>query len=204
MADETNATTQGATSTEAGQGAQTDTAQQSSNQQDIESMIQRAVDRATNKLGNENKNLRKQLDDMKKSKMTDDEARQVEMQEKEKEIADREKALTDREHKLFAIKALEEIGLRDSKGSSTSLVDFVMADTEEGITNRVKALNSLVDELVKAKVDGVFKSNGRTPAVGTDSNQPQTSFAARLGKSAADANAKSRSTLDYYVGGNKR
>ena len=205
MADETNVTTQGATSApDAGQSAQTDSAQQ--NQPDLDALIQRAVDRATNKLGNENKALRKQVEDMRKSKMTDDEARQAEMQEKEKELADRAKALTDRENKLFALRQIKDAGLDDGSDSATSfaIAEFVMADTEDAIKERVKAFGALIDKVVKNKVDGVFKANGRTPAVGTDSNQPQTSVAVRLGKSAADANAKARSTLDHYIGGNKR
>ena len=65
------------------------TSQQSASQTDnkateLETLIQRAVDRATNKLGNENKKLRGEIEELRKSKLSDEELKQLEMQEKEK------------------------------------------------------------------------------------------------------------------------
>ena len=59
----------------------------------IEEVIQKAVDRATNKLGNENKKLRGEIETLKKANMDADELKNFELSEKEKEIAEREKAL---------------------------------------------------------------------------------------------------------------
>lgn len=207
----TNTTTQG---TETGAQNQTDQqnqqtggeGQQQSQQDSIEQVVQRAVDRATQKLGTENKNLRKQLEEQKKAGMDAEELKKYELSQKEKEIADREKALTEKTNRLFAISALEEIGLKDGKGSTSSLVDFVMADSEEAITERVKAFNSLVESIVKAKVDAIFKANGRTPGTGSDgatgsAKDNTDSLAVRMGKNAAQTNQKARSVLDHYIGG---
>lgn len=171
----------------------------------IEALIQRAVDRATNKLGNENKKLRGQIDDLRKAKLSDDELKQLEMQEKEKEIAEREKQLQERENRLIAIKAIKEIGLDDGSDASLDLVDFVMADDEDGIKARVKSFNNLVKRFVQAEVDKTFKTNGRTPAKGTSSaSETKTeSIATRLGQNAANANKAAQSTLEYYIGGKK-
>ena len=47
--------------------------------EDIEKIISRAVDRATNKLGNENKKLREQIEKLKRKKLTDDELIEMEI-----------------------------------------------------------------------------------------------------------------------------
>lgn len=172
---------------------------------DIEALIQKAVDRATNKLGNENKKLRADLEAARKAKLSDDEIKQLEMQEQQKALDERDKALTEKENRWIAMKAIKEAGLDDGSDASLAIVDFVMADTEEGIKERVKAFDALVKRIVQSKVDGVFKSNGRTPGVGSDSaanaGGKNESIAARLGKSAANANKAAQSVLDHYLGG---
>lgn len=189
------AATEAAPSTEAEQ-------QESPKAADIEKMIQRAVDRATNKLGNENKKLRSDLETERKKNLSDKELKELELQEKEKEIADREKALAEKENRLIAIKAIKEAGLDDGSDASLAIVDFVMAEDEDGIKERVKTFQALVDRIVKAKVDGVFKSSGRTPGVGTDSAGSQTdSLAVRMGKNTASVNKAAQSVLDHYTGG---
>lgn len=187
----------------------TSDSQQKPQSSSVEEMIQRAVDRATQRLGTENKKLRGEIDTLKKANMDADERKQFELSEKEKEIADREKALTEKTNRLFAIKAIEETGLRDGKGSSSALVDFVIADTEEAITERVKAFNALVESIVKTRVDSIFKTNGRTPGVGSDgakssASDDKDSFAVRMGKSAAQTNQQAQNVRDHYIGGRKR
>lgn len=172
----------------------------------LEELIQRAVDRATNKLGNENKKLRGQIDELKKAKLSDDELKQLEIQEKEKEIAEREQRLAEKENRLLAIKAIKEIGLDDGSDASLALVDFVMADDEAGIKERVKTFDALVKRFVQAEVDRVFKSNGRTPGKGTSAaseTEKNDSIAVQIGQKAAKANKAAQSTLDYYIGGKK-
>ena len=171
----------------------------------IEALIQRAVDRATNKLGNDNKKLRDQIKKMEREKLSDEELRQLELNERDAELTEREKALQDRENRLTAIKAIKEIGLDDGSNASLDLVDFVMADDEETIKSRVKVFDALVKRFVKAEVDRVFKSNGRNPGVGnaaaTEDESKQNSVAVQLGKNAAQVDKIARSTIDHYLGG---
>lgn len=173
----------------------------------LEALIQSAVDRATNKLGNENKKLRGEIETLRKANMDADEIKQFELSQKEKEIADREKALTEKENRLIAIKAIKEAGLDDGSDASLAIVDFVMADDEKGIKDRVKAFDALVKRIVKAQVDGVFKVNGRTPGVGSDSaanaGGQNDNLAARMGRSTANNNKAAQSVLDHYIGGKK-
>lgn len=174
----------------------------------LEALIQSAVDRATNKLGNENKNLRKQVEDLKKANMTDSEIKELEIKEREKTIAQKEKELAERENRLVAIKAIKEIGLDDGSDASLALVDFVMAEDEAGIKERVKTFDALVKRIVQGQVDKVFKTNGRNPAKGSAStatgDDKKDSVAVRLGQSTAKANKAAQSTLDYYTGGKKK
>ena len=170
----------------------------------LEDLVQRAVDRATNKLGNENKKLRDQIKKLERENLSASELKELELRDKENEIADREKALQDRENRLIAIKAIKEIGLDDGSNASLDLVDFVMADDEETIKGRIKVFDELVKRFVKAEVDRVFRSNGRTPGVGNaaagEDEGKKNSVAVQLGKNAAQANKIARSTIDHYLG----
>lgn len=172
----------------------------------LESLIQSAVDRATNKLGNENKQLRKQLEALQKEKLSDDELKDLELKEREKTLADRDKALTEKENRWIAMKAIKEAGLDDGSDAALAIVDFVMAEDEDGIKERVKAFDTLVKRIVESQVKAVFKTNGRTPGVGADTASNaggENDYATRNGKNTAAANQKARSTLDSYGLGGK-
>lgn len=214
MAEETNATTtqQGA---EGAQTAQQNTAtasteasqQQGENKSsELEALIQKAVDRATNKIGNDNKKLREENERLKKAGMDAEELKKFELSEKEKEIAERERALTEKENRMTALKEIKAIGLDDGSEAALAIIDFVMAEDEAAIKERVKTFDALVKRIVQGKVDGVFKANGRTPGVGTEATGSSTttdSAAVRLGKSAAAVQKKAQDTRDYYTGGKK-
>ena len=133
---------------------------------DLEKIIQRAVDRATNKLGNDNKKLRQQLEALKKSKLTDAEAAELERQEREDALAERERALQEKENRLYAIKAIKKAGLDDGSDNALELIDFVLGSSEEDIDAKVKAFGGLVKKFVKAEVDKTFKQHGRDPGQG--------------------------------------
>ena len=136
--------------------------------EELEKKIQSMIDRATNKLGNENKTLKEQLEKMKKEKMTDDERKQFDLAEKEKEIQKREAELKAQENRMYAIKAIKKAGLDDGSDAALELVDFVVADDEAGIDNRVKTFGDLVKKMVQAEVDKTFKNNGGSPKKGGD------------------------------------
>lgn len=133
---------------------------------EIQKRIQREVDRAKNKLGNENKKLRQQLEALKKSKLTEDEAAELDRQEREEALAEREKALQEKENRLYAIKVIKAAGLDDGSDRALELVDFVIGGTEAEIDAKVKAFGGLVKKFVKAEVDKTFKQHGRNPEQG--------------------------------------
>lgn len=135
--------------------------------EDIQTRIQRAVDRATNRLGNDNKRLRQQLETLKKNKLSADEQADLDRQEREEALAEREHALAEKERRLYAIKAIKQAGLDDGSDRALELIDYVMADTDDEIDAKVKSFGALVTKLVKAEVDKTFKQHGRNPAQGS-------------------------------------
>lgn len=171
----------------------------------IERLLQSKIDKATADLGKTIADLKKENAKLKKDSMTAEEVKQYEISEKEKTLAAKEKDLLDRENRLFAIKAIKEIGLDDGSQRSLSLVDFVMADEQDKITERVKAFNDLVQGFVSAKVDEKFKAIGRTPngaPQGADKKE-DTSIAEKLGKKRAEQSKASNDVLNLYLGGKK-
>lgn len=128
--------------------------------------VQRMIDRATNKLGNENKKLKADLDKARKANMSAEELRQAEIDEKEKELAEKEQALQDKESRMYAIAALKKAGLDDGSEDAMSLIDFVLGEDENTIDSRVKALKVFADRIAKNTTDGIYRENGREPGKG--------------------------------------
>lgn len=169
---------------------------------DVERLIQQAVDRATNKLGNDNKNLRKELEKLRKEKMSDEELRDLELKNKEADIADRELKIKDKENRLYAIKAIKEAGLDDGSSNSLELVDFVLTDNEESTKARVQAFSELVKKFVASQVDQTFKAHGRNPdSSGNSDIKNSNNLVEALGKAEAERAANSNKVLNYYLGG---
>lgn len=135
-------------------------------QDDIQKLIQTAVDRATNKLGNDNKQLREDLDKLRKEKLTAEELKKLEDEEKAKELADREAAVKVAENKIYAIQAIKKAGLDDGSETALDILALVSSGDKESIDASVTTLKALVDKLVKAEVEKTFKENGRNPQKG--------------------------------------
>lgn len=194
---QTKSTTVNSTTTEKG-------SQDKSKDTSIEDLIQRAVDRATQKLGTDNKKLREDLAALQKEKLTADELKALELKEKEADIADREAKLQEKINREFAMKAIKDAGLDDGGSNSLKLIDFVVCDTEENTLERVTAFKELVDTIVKAEVDKTFKINGRNPNSTTNVNDSKNApnIAEQLGKTRADSAKKSNDILKHYLGGN--
>lgn len=171
----------------------------------IEKIIQSRVDKSNAELGKTIAQLRKENDKLRKESLSSEELKKFEINEKEKELAEREKTLLDRENRLFAIKAIKEIGLDDGSENSLKLVDFVIADDEAKITDNVKAFNELVQSFVSARVDSKFKELGRTPngAKPIVAETKQISVAEKLGKAKAEQDKKSNDILNMYLGGKR-
>lgn len=191
-------TTETNVSQDATRDSQTD-----SNTTDIERLIQKAVDRATNKLGNDNKRLREELAALKKQNLSEADLKALEIKEREADIADRESRLREKENRLFAIKAIKDAGLDDGSTNALELADFIMSDSEDVMTARVKTFGSLVKKFVAAEVSRTFKEHGRNPDKGGSTATAESSVAAKLGKRAADRNAAATNVLNHYLGGKK-
>ena len=171
----------------------------------LEKLIQSAVDRATNKLGNENKNLKKQLDDIMKQKLTDDERVELERKQEREQFEQEKAQFMAEKNKLYAINALAKAELNIESDKLESLVSLVMGKDETEIGNNVKNLSDLVKTLVASKVEQTFKDNGRNPAGSGNADKKddkkENSLATQLGKQAHEANQRSAEVLKYYTGG---
>lgn len=185
--------------------ASTGNGSNNTNTADLDKLVQARADKLTAESGKKIAALQKELDALKKKQMTDDEIKKLEMSQKEEELAEREKMILDRENRLTAIKAIKAAGLDDGSDMSLELVDFVIADNEEAINNKVKAFGNLVKKFVKAEVDKTFKQNGRNPngggVGGTDDGKGKNDVADRLGKERAARQKMSNDVLKFYTGG---
>lgn len=132
----------------------------------LEKLVQAAVDRATNKIGNENKKLKEQLEAERKKNLSADELKQVELQEKETELAQKEQEIREKENRMYAIKALKKAELDDGSEETLDLVEFVLGEDETTIDMKVKALQKFAQRVAKNTTDGIYKANGRTPGKG--------------------------------------
>lgn len=142
----------------------------------LEKKIQQAVDRATNRLGNDNKKLKEELEKLRKEKLTADELKALEDEEKEKSLAEREAAVKSAENKLYAVKAIKKAGLDDGSETALDILSLVNGNDEESIDANIKALKSLVDKLVKAEVEKTFKGNGRKPEKGSEGSMDDNPY----------------------------
>ena len=205
MADETvNVQTENTESVETTETTQT--AETNSADVDIKKLIQTEVDRATNKLGNENKKLREELNSIKKTHMTEAQIKESELAEKEADILEREKTIADKENRWYAMKAIKAAGLDDGGDLSLELVDFVISDSEETTDARVKAFASLVNKYVNNEVNKTFKLNGRNPEKsgnGKTETKNENNVAVNLGKVMAERDEKASKVLNHYLGGNR-
>lgn len=129
----------------------------------IDKLVQSKLDKALAQERKEKAEYKRKYENERKARLTDDELKKVELEEKISEIAEREKAIQDKENRLFAVKAIKEAGLDDGSDTALSLVDFVMANDETEIKGKVKAFKELFDKAVKAEVDKRFKEGGYTP-----------------------------------------
>lgn len=133
----------------------------------IQKMIQSERDRATNKLGNDKKteieDLKKQLEELKKAKLTEDERAELDRKNRETELQKKEQAFQLVQNKYTATQALKEAGLENGE----DVVTLVLGKDEASTKKNVEALSALVERLVKAKVAEKFKENGRDPGKGS-------------------------------------
>ena len=89
----------------------------------LDKLIQSRVDKITADLGKKNATLQKELDNLKKAKLSDEEIKNLEIADKEKALTEKEQALLERENRLYAIKAIKEAELDDGSDLSLELID---------------------------------------------------------------------------------
>lgn len=123
----------------------------------LDKIIQARVDKEMAAERKKTAEYKKKLDRLQREKLTDEELKKIELENKENEIAEREKAIADKENRLFAVKAIKEAGLDDGSDTALSLVDFVMGTDETEITSKVKAFKELFDKTVTAEVNKRFR-----------------------------------------------
>lgn len=136
----------------------------------IDKIIQARVDKEMAAERKKTADYKKKLERLQQEKLTDEELKKIELENKENEIAEREKAIADKENRLFAVKAIKEAGLDDGSDTALSLVDFVMGADEAEIKSKVKAFKELFDKTVAAEVGKRFKEAGYTPKKGETLN----------------------------------
>lgn len=167
----------------------------------LERLIQARVDRLMAEERKKTAALQKKYDKLASEKLTEDELKDRTISEREATVAEKERELTERENRLHAIKALKAAGLDDGSESVLALVDFVLAEDEKAITERVTAFAALFQKMVAAEVEKTFQKNGREPsgAQGGEDGEKDTSIAERIGKNAAAAAKQSSDILKHYL-----
>ena len=174
--------------------------------ENIQALIQSAVDRATNKLGNENKKLRESLEALRKEKLSDDEIKKLELEEKLKTIEAKEKEIKEKELRMTALKAIKDAGLDDGSDIALSLVDFLMGEDENSIKSKTDTFKSLVNKSVESQVKQRFKDSGRDMNKGgsddkdDNDSKDDNNIAVKLAKSTSEANKATQSIINHYGG----
>ena len=147
----------------------------------------------------------KEIEKMKRDKMTADELKKYDDEKRDRELAEREQAIADRENRYYAISAIKKAGLDDGGDTALKIVDLVLGKDSDEIDNKVSALNELVNKLVDNKVNEKFKSAGRIPNTGSANANTNTEdkkgneLAKGLGKERAELKKKSDSILKHYI-----
>lgn len=130
---------------------------------DIERLVQAKVDKAMADERKKNAKLSKELEKMKREKLTADELKKYDDEKRESELAEREHSVMVAENKLYAIEQLKEIGLDDGSKESMGLIDLILSEDREKIKSNIKALDTIIKAKVKSEVEKVFKDNSRVP-----------------------------------------
>lgn len=170
----------------------------------IERLIKVRVDKAMEKANKDKSELEKQLEKLKREKLTAEEVKKLEDEKKAKDLAEREAALKEKENRYYAVSAIKKAGLDDGSDTALKVVDLVMGTDESEINNKITALKELVSKIVESKVNEKFKAAGRNPnSVGsTDADNEgnnKNMIAELLGKSRAEQAKRSQEVLSHYL-----
>lgn len=147
------------------------------------------------------KKLESQIEAMQKEKMSEAERKKFDDDKRAKELAEKEAALKDRENKLYAVKAIKDIGIDCGSEDLSNLTALVTVGVEgaEEIDSRIKSVKAVIDSVVQAECDRRFKEAGRTPKGAGKATEEENNIAKRLGARRAESDKKAKSILDYYT-----
>lgn len=147
------------------------------------------------------KKLESQIEAMQKEKMSADERKKFDDDKRAREFAEKEAELKDRENKLYAVKAIKDIGIDCGSEDLSNLTALVTVGVEgaEEIDSRIKSVKAVIDSVVQAECDRRFKEAGRTPKGAGKATEEENNIAKRLGARRAESDKKAKSILDYYT-----
>lgn len=172
---------------------------------DFDRLLQARLDKAMAEEHKKNASLVKELEKMKRDKMTADELKKYDDEKRANDLAEREKTIAEKENRYYAITALKKAGLDDGSEIVLDLAELVMGNDTDTTDTRIATLNKLVTKVVDSKVNERFKSFGRVPNGGNSSGgegKEKNTLAEKLGKQRAEQNKKSNDILKHYLGGN--
>ena len=193
-----------ATATTGDNAATTEPAAQTANtglsSEEIQKMIQSAVDKQSASLGKTISDLKKENAELKKQNMTAEQIQQADKEEFERQKAEVELG----KRQIYAHRVAAAAGYGDN---ADAVVDIILGDTDEKTDERLKNFKAIIDKLVGETVKKTFKENGRVPnggnAGGEDKEKDtKSAFAAELGKKKAEQQKQSNDILKHYYGGN--
>lgn len=113
------------------------------------------------------KQLRVQLDKLKKEKLTESERRALEMEEKERQLQEKEADLKNRENREQALRSLKKAGLDEPEDKDLVALDFIMGDSPQEIETKVKRFQEYLAARDKRMVNKIYGETGRAPQSGT-------------------------------------
>lgn len=145
--------------------------------------------------------LQKELETLRREKLTQEELSRLELTKRETEVANREAVIRDKENRLYAISALEQAQLVSNGIATADLIPFVMDSTTQGIDSKVKALSALLDKRAKAETERIYQGAGRQPHQVHNEDAGSGNPAFLFGKERAAEQAKAKAIREKYTGG---
>lgn len=137
---------------------------------DIDRIVQSKLDRAMAQERKNNADLKRKLERLQKEKLTDDELKQIEIDEKEKAIAEREAIIRKKENLLSAIKISKKLGLDDGE-DNIEFMELITGKDESETRARATAFKKYMDKKItdgiNKEVEKRFKNAGRSPETST-------------------------------------
>jgi len=126
----------------------------------VDKIAQSREDRVRTEYSKKLKDKDKEIEMLKKEKMSENERREYEAQQLKEALETKERDLTRREMELLAVKTLEE------KKLPNSFISFIIGESEEVTLKNIESLEKTFADELKSAVDVKLKSYGREPHKG--------------------------------------